>query len=234
MYRLSLLHLPPRLYSSKRLAYFLISISTFFWMTFNLHTLIKLNIQQFGPFYSACYYDLSESYIRFTNNFWTIFNCVFCLSTIVLSVLSFKNVRHIRAVPRKQRQQIRLMTKKDFQLLRCLFVQDVVYISVSIILSLYSIYQTVTRNQIRSSLKQTIDDSLYKIFIFIFSTFFCSGFFVFISVSKAFRHEVKQLIFKMLGKDLIPLREEENQQENVKQNCVELRPAVVSTIAISY
>ena len=52
---------------------------------------------------------------------------------IILSIFAFKNVRHIRAIPRQQRHQIRSMTKKDFQLLRCLFVQDIVYIIFSII-----------------------------------------------------------------------------------------------------
>ena len=44
---------------------------------------------------------------------------------IVLSILSFKNVRHIRPVPRQQRKQLRSMTKKDFQLLRCLYVHNI-------------------------------------------------------------------------------------------------------------
>ena len=38
-----------RLYSSKRLAYFSISISTFFWIVFNFHILIKVNIQELYP-----------------------------------------------------------------------------------------------------------------------------------------------------------------------------------------
>ena len=41
---------------------------------------------------------------------------------IILCIFAFKNVRRIRAIPREKRHQIRSMTKKDFQLLRCLFV----------------------------------------------------------------------------------------------------------------
>ena len=38
-----------RLYSSRRLAYFSVSIGTCFWLLFTLHVLIKVSVQQFGP-----------------------------------------------------------------------------------------------------------------------------------------------------------------------------------------
>ena len=47
---------------------------------------------------------------------------------IILSILSFKNVRGIRSIPRRQRRTGRIMRKEDFQLLRCLFVKDIIYI----------------------------------------------------------------------------------------------------------
>jgi hypothetical protein len=50
-----------RLYSSRRLAYFMISISVFFWIVFNFHILVKVNIQQFSPSDFVCYYNLSKS-----------------------------------------------------------------------------------------------------------------------------------------------------------------------------
>jgi hypothetical protein len=190
---LSSQNLDTRLYSSKRLAYFSISISTVFWVIFNLHILIKVNIQQFSPSVFVCFYDVSSAYADFVTYSLVIFNCLFCLLMIIMSILSFKNVHRIRAIPRQQRQQIRSMTKKDFQLLRCLFVQDVVYISVSLLPSLYSIYKTVTKNQTRTSLQEAIADFLDNFFTFIYFIF---------CVSKAFRNELKRCTYKILGKYL--------------------------------
>lgn len=204
-----------RLYSSKRLAYFLIGIGTLFWLLFNTHILVKVTIQRFGISAFACYYDLSAGYLNFVNYSLTIINCLFCLLMIVLSILSFKNVRRIRAIPRRQRREVRWMTKKDFQLLRCLFLQIVVYILVTICSTFYSLHKVITRDQQHSPLKRAIVDFLENIFTITYFIFFCSSFFIFICVSKAFRQEMKQLIYKMVGKDLPVLsREEEHAHED--------------------
>ncbi|CAF2713325.1 unnamed protein product [Rotaria sp. Silwood2] len=221
-----------RLYSSKRLAYFSISLSTFFWVVFNLHTLIKVNIQEIGPSIWDCYFDYSEWYLRFVTYSLMIFNCLFCFLMIILSIFAYKNIRHIRCIPRNQRKQVRSMTKKDFQLLRCLFVQDIVYISVSLVPALYSVYATSTRDQIRTPFEETIIYFLQNLFTFIYFTFYASSFFIFVTVSKAFRHELKRFIFKILGKDLAALREEDNKPENMEQNNTNLNIPVVSTIVI--
>ena len=100
-----------RLYSSKRLAYFSISISTLFWFIFCFHALVKVNIQEISPSSFMCYYDFSEFYLHFVSYSSLIINSLFCIIMIILSIVSFKNVRHIRALPR-QRGEIRLMTKR--------------------------------------------------------------------------------------------------------------------------
>ena len=218
-----------RLYSSRRLAYLLLGIGTLFWMLFNIHILVNVNIQQFGISVFACYYDLSITYLNFVNYSLTVINCSFCLLMIVLSIFSFKNVRQIRAIPRRQRREVRSMTKKDFQLLRCLFLQTVVYILVTICSTFYSPYKVISRDQKRTPLQQAIVDFLDNLFTFIYFIFFCSGFFIFICVSKAFRQEVKQLIYKMVGKDLLALpREEEHGHEDLEKRKTELVVGVVS------
>ncbi|CAF4916902.1 unnamed protein product [Rotaria sp. Silwood1] len=191
-----------RLYSSKRLAYFSISLSTFFWIIFNF---------------------------QFVTYSLMIFNCFFCLFMIILSIFAYKNVRHIRCIPRNRQYQIRTMTKKDFQLLRCLFIQDIVYIFVSLIPALYSVYITSTKDQIRTPLEESIVYFLQSLFTFIYFTFYGSSFFIFFIVSKAFRHGLKRFIFKIIGKELMTLREEDNRQENNEN----LNIPVVSTIILS-
>ncbi len=204
-----------RLYSSKRLAYFSISISTIFWFVFFFHVLIKINIQELYPSYFLCYYDLSGSYFQFVSYSSLVLSCLFCLVIIVLCMFAFKNVRRIRAIPRQQRQQIRTMTKKDFQLLRCLFIQDFVYIIFSIGLTVFDVYQAATIHQIRTSLEQAIVDFFYKLFILLNYVPYCASFYILVVASKAFRNELKRMICKLCGKDSITIREEENKQENV-------------------
>jgi hypothetical protein len=145
-------------------------------------------------------------------------------------MFAFKNVRRIRAVPRDKRHEIRSMTKKDFQLLRCLFAQDIVFIIFGTTLAIFYIYQALKKNQIRTILERTIVNFLQNLVNFLFDIPYCSNFFVFLIVSKAFRHELKRIMYKIIGKDLAPIREEENRQENVGRDNVELN--VVSTIVL--
>ena len=204
-----------RLYSSKRLAYFSISINVFFWIVFYSHLLIKVNIQQPSSSTPLCYFALSPTYLAFVSYFTLIINTLSCLAMVILSILSFKNVRSIRAVPRQQRQQIRTMTKKDFQLLRCLFAHDVVYTIFSIGFMINMVYDTAVINKIQTPLEQAIKDFFENLTNFFHHIPFCASFFIFIGLSKAFRHELKRMIYKIVGKDLIVLRDEEKRQENV-------------------
>ncbi|CAF1467430.1 unnamed protein product [Adineta steineri] len=219
-----------RLYSSKRLAYFSISISTVFWIVFNSHILIKVNLQEFAPFYFVCYYDPSSSYLDFVSYFVAVINVIFDVLMISMSVFAFKNVHRIRSIPRETRNQIRSMTKKDFQLLRCLFFQDVIFIIFGTLISIFYVVDAITKYQNGTILEQAIRNFLYNFMSFIYSTSYSVNVFTFIIVSKAFRHELKRTIYKIIGKDLVPIREEENRQENHERDNVEIN--VVSTIEV--
>jgi hypothetical protein len=131
-----------RLYSSKRLAYFSVSVSTAVWTVC----------------FFICYYSNAIGYQEFVSYSSLIINSAFFVIMIILSITAFKNVRQLRAIPRHQRQQIRSMTKKDFQLLRCLFVQDVVYILFSVSISVYIVYAPATVRKTRTPLEKAFDD----------------------------------------------------------------------------
>ena len=153
------------------------------------------------------YFDLLSSYLNFVSYSTLIFNCLFCLIMIILYIVAFKNVRHIRSIPR---QQIRKMTKKDFQLLRCLFVQDIVYILFSIPFSIFTVYQAATVYQIRTTLQETIVDFINHNSFILHHVPYCVSFYIFILVSKAFRQELKRMIYK-----IILINDEENIELNI-------------------
>ncbi|CAF2577895.1 unnamed protein product [Rotaria sp. Silwood2] len=220
-----------RLYSSKRLAYFSISVSTFFWIIFHIHILIKVNLQEIFSSQYFCDYDQSSFYVDSISYFLISFNTLVCWTMIILSIIVFKNIRHIRIFPRHQRNQIRSMTKKDFQLLRCLFVQDIIYITVSIFSSVFSIYIAATRNQILTPLQQAINDFLDNFFAFLYFMFYCVNFFIFVIISKVFRHELKRMIYKIFGKNLRAIREEDNRQETLNEDNAQRNIVVVNSIS---
>jgi len=220
-----------RLYSSKRLAYFSVSISTFMWIVFYCHVLIKVHIYEIYPSFLICYYDISGFYIKFNSYSNVVINVIFSIVLIILSIMAFKNVRQIRSLPRQQRRQIRSMTKKDFQLLRCLFVQDIICIIFITFPSLYDVYTAVTENNTRSPLEQAIVNFITNFSTFIHHIPYCASFFIFISVSKAFRQEIKRMAYKMCGKNLMTVQEEEHRQQNDARDAIELN-VVVDTIVL--
>ena len=202
-----------RLYSSRRLAYFSVSIGTCFWLLFSLHALVKVNVQHLGPTISFCYYDLERGYQQFISYSLMLFNVLFCLVLLILSAFSFKNVRRIRAIPRQQRNRIRAMNKKDFQLLRCLFAQVIVYIVCSAFPSGYSIYEIATQDQENTLLQETLKRVVLNVLDVLYSTYHATSFFVFLAISKAFRNELKRYLCRLVGQKLDILRAEDQQQQ---------------------
>ena len=218
-----------RLYSSRRLAYFMISINTALVPLFSLHLLIKVHIQELYPSVFICYYDLSSSYINFFIYSSLVISGLIPLVLIILSILSFKNVHHIQSIPPQQRQNIRSMRKKDFQLLRCLYVHNIIYIICSILIVIGIGYSMTIDYETSTTMEIAVDNFLNNFGAFIHYFPYFTSFFIFMCVSKAFRLEVKRIIFKLCHKDLTAVREEENNQHELVNDNIELRD-VISTI----
>lgn len=217
-----------RLYSSKRLAYLSVSICTLVWMIFYIHLLIKSNVHQIGPSTFQCFYDLSQTYLEFISAWFLIITCSFCLTMIILSKLALKNIRYHRPVPRTQRKQMRTMTKKDFQLLHCLFVYDLVYIVCTILLSFYYVYLVSRFDQVQTPLEQVIDNFLEKLLDLIRFIPFCISFGIFSTFSKVFRHELLRMIYQRFSRTPMAQREEENRPEIIEKDSAHVD--VVSTL----
>ena len=222
-----------RLYSSKRLAYFSLSINTFFWCAANTHAVINISVREIFPSYFLCSFISSRIYTDFVTYLSAVLNVTFCLVMIALCAVSFKNVRRIRAVPREKRnQQIRTMNKKDFQLLRCLFVQDLVYICFSMLAILFSVYQAVTRDQTRTAWDRALLNLVGRLVNVLYTMYFASSFFISVIVSRAFRLELKRLIYKIIGKNVNPIREEENQFDTIAKDNAELNVVAVIVLPV--
>ncbi|CAF3672034.1 unnamed protein product [Adineta steineri] len=218
-----------RLYSSRRLAYFSLSVSTCFWLIFFVHVLIEFNIEQVGPFLFICLFYSNGFYSIFLSNSTTIFNLLLFVLMIILSIFSFKNVRQNRLIPRQQRRTFRSMHKKDLELLRCLYFQDLIYLLTSILLIFHTIYGTIINNQIHTSSIQAFKNFLLNLGVFIHHIPFSINFFIYLTISKAFRHEFKRLIYRICG---IQLRRIQGEEENIQQNNVEMNVVSISVVPI--
>ena len=217
-----------RLYSSRRLAYLLISTNTVLWSIFFFHVLIKFDLQQFTPSASTCLFNTLEFYNNFLTYSMLTINVLLFVLMIVLSVLSFQNVRHIRSIPRRQRQTIRTMRKKDFQLLRCLLAKNIIYLTCDSVLFVYFIYSCIPKSQIQTSWDEDRDTFIFNVGSLIYQIPSCAGFYTYIVLSKAFRQSFKRLIWKIIGKDLPIIREEEQQDQEIKHEAKE--SIAISTI----
>lgn len=220
-----------RLYSSKRLAYFSIGISTIIWSIFFLHVLIKFDIQQINPFFSVCLFNLMEFYAIFMSYSMLLINIVVFIVMIILSVLSYKNVRRIRSIPRRQREAGRTMRKKDFQLLQCLFAKDIIYIFSNIFLSAYVIFTTITGSGVRTLWDQQFDRFLFQVGSIFHHIPACASFFIYVPISKAFRQGGQRLVWKIVGKDMPVIREEEPNEQGTGRVIPEM--VIVHTITTS-
>ncbi|CAF3125111.1 unnamed protein product [Rotaria sp. Silwood2] len=222
-----------RLYSSKRLGYFFVSTSLFILSIFSLHILIKVNIQQFTSSVFICYYDVSKLYLNFFIYSTLIISVVIPLALIFLSIIAFKNVRHIRTIPRQQRKQIRSMNKKDFQLLCCLYAHNIVYIVCSILLVVDLVYGTAIRYDIQKSFDRTVDNFLNNFGSFLHYIPYCTSFFIFVCLSKAFRQELKQYIYKICVKNLTTIQEKEGEEFQPARDNPEFNVAVSTIVLVS-
>ena len=211
-----------RLYSSKRLACLSVTAGTCFWVVFYVHILVKMALQQLSASDLICYYDFSGVYFQFVSYSTLIINVSLSAVLIALAILTFKNVRHIRSIPRQQRTQLRSMNKKDFQLLRCLYVHDLVYIVFVTFPSVYAIYLAISKDRVRSPFEQAIDSFITNVGTFLHHIPYCVSFFVHLGISKAFRQELKRLIYGVIGKDVLIIRIETIGQLNDRASKIEL------------
>jgi hypothetical protein len=137
---------------------------------------------------------------------------------IGLSIAAFKQVRHIRVVPHQQRNQVRTMTKKDFQLLRCLFTQDVVFIAFSLWINIYYVYAAVTKDQIRTAKERAIVNFVNNLCVCLYNIPFYVSFLIFVIVSRAFRQELKRIFYKICRENIVVPRKEENKPDVIAIN----------------
>ncbi|CAF1025737.1 unnamed protein product [Adineta steineri] len=136
----------------------------------------------------------------------------------------------MRSIPRQQRQGIRTMHKKDFQLLRCLFMKSIVHIFGDSLIVPYTIYQGIPTSEISTPWELARGRFLFNLGFFIHLLPCCTDFFIYAVVSKDFRQKPKQIVSNIFGQNLVIERNNDKQQE-LRAEPPELR--IVSTIELA-
>jgi hypothetical protein len=216
-------------YNSKRFAYFSVSISTAFWFIFNFPFLVDTNLREVNWSVTVCSYDSATFHFNFVYYCLMTIEILFCLIILILCVVSVKKLCRIWRSRRQSRKQIRPMKIKDFQILCCLFIHDIIYIISSIFSAVFSVYNIATKLQRRTAMRQAMHDFLSDLFILFSFIFYCSSFSIFIFVSKAFRKELKGLVY--MATDVIRIRRRQTHQGDALQNNMESNN-IVSNIDI--
>ena len=122
------------------------------------------------------------------------------------------------------------MRKKDFQLLRCLFAKDIIYIVCNTVLCTYFIYKFIPKSQAQVIQEQQITAFIFNMASFIHHIPFCASFYIYVIISRAFRQSCQRLIWKMFGKDIGVIPEEEPNEGGLGQHAIEM--ATVETIDV--
>jgi len=154
--------------------------------------------------------------------FGTLLPAVLILASIDRLLISSQNVdtrlysskRLAYLSVRSQSQQIRTMTKKDFQLLRCLFAHNIIYIIFSLGMSIYPVYQMISFAKIKSPIEQLISDFFLTVVYTLHHIPYCANFYIYFIISRAFRNEVKRKVSRLFRQQVIPINEEDMNNNN--------------------
>ncbi len=78
-----------------------------------------------------------------------------------MCIFAFKKLRHIRKIRQQKQTYVQPVTKKDFQILRCLFIHDIIYLISAIFSAVLAVYSVATKLQ-----EQAVLDFLSDLFTF--------------------------------------------------------------------
>ena len=196
-----------RIYHSKYLAYIFISLNALFWLPFTTHVFMKINLRKSESSVEHCSYEPNQFHFAYVYYSLLMSDILFVTILCILCFVSFKTIHRIH---KYSDSQLRPIKKRDFQLLRCLFVYNVVYILTNISSTIHAVYTEITRKQSRTESQQVLQNFFGDLFTFIGFIFYASSFFIFFTISKSFRRNFKKLFRNndriVLGKKPIDYR----------------------------
>jgi hypothetical protein len=188
--------------STRRLIFISMIGIGLFWMLVQIHTLIFMEILQFGPGYFVCYYQPGVYTIVMTYHSLIITGF---LPPLLMAIFGFWTVRNVRGIRRVTRPSNTVNTgnvaigrphaiqSKDQQLIRMLLVDIIFFVICKCPAASFLVYQYITRYIEKSEDEQIIEQSIIQLSYFWYFVDNGIGCYTNILVSKTFRTELKRM-----------------------------------------
>ncbi|CAF2634396.1 unnamed protein product [Rotaria sp. Silwood2] len=187
-----------RRWSSSKIAMRLIICSFLFWCLMNIQVLV--------------FYEIQDDNCSFRNGVYAIFFSVYLLiesgifPPLMMLIFGFLTVNNIRKSKRTTRPlsaanvigygHFTGMSRKDLQFSKMLLNQICLWIILNIPNPCYLLYQTITINDTKSSLRLSVESFISNMTYFFIYLEFSLTFFVYTLSSSLFRREFNQLLQK--------------------------------------
>ncbi len=192
--------------STRRLAYISIIGVTLFWILFHSHILFLANITQVAPNSFSCYYQSGVELVFISYYSLVIKAFLFPILLIIFALLVVRNIRKVRRVAsvpaltatgtrmRNDLSTITTSRSRDRQLFLMLFIDIIVYIIFSFMLSAVHVNEQITQYNVKSPVQTQFGLFLRFVAIFINYISTCIGCYTNFLISKTFRIEIKKII----------------------------------------
>jgi hypothetical protein len=191
--------------STRRLAITCIIGLALFWMIFQIHALIYMEIVQVGVNYFVCTFQPGAytSFITYYSLF--IVGLTPPLLMIIFGLLTLKNIRQVQnavhpsslsAIGNTVGHRSDGPRSKDRQLIRMLFMEIIIYLFARFPATIMLIYEQITQHENKSLEQTTIEQWIANITYFIGFIDSCVSCYTNIIVSKTFRKELKRMLFE--------------------------------------
>ncbi|CAF3847169.1 unnamed protein product [Adineta steineri] len=193
--------------STRRLTIISMIVICSFWAIFHIHTLIFIQIVQYGTNYFICTFQ-PGTYTTFISYYSLVVTG--CLPPTLMAIFgcwTVKNIRQIRRVRHNASTRgtgtvvigtQHTLQSKDQQLIRMLFIDILSYIICKYPGTIMLIYQQITQYANKSDERQQIEQAILELTVFLYFVENSIGCYTNMIASKAFRVELKRILLKLV------------------------------------
>ncbi|CAF0905549.1 unnamed protein product [Didymodactylos carnosus] len=206
-------------FTRPKVARVLIPLTLFVFFLMPIHLPILMTIQQSKCIMPGLYNLLWSIYIMLLAGLFPL------ISMAVFGLLACRNIRYLRRriQPSGVSQRIRIKNR-DYQLMKMLFVEVIIYILTTLMYPSYAFYSALTLNASKGT--QRIANEAFVSFLsgsFLLYINNCSTFYIYVFTSTTFRKELRSIAVNYILKYLL----KENSNQGSAQRSSNIGQAVV-------
>ena len=192
-----------RNFSTRRLVSIAMIIMAVFWLAAHIHALIFTHIYQLGPNNYSCYYQTGVYTIIMTYYALVVNGALPPLLMAFFALWTMKNISEVRRTRLDSRANNMnstvigrhfILQSKDYQLVRMLLLDILIFIICKCPASFMLLYQQITDYVDKSTEQRSIEQSILSMTYFVYYIENGVSFYTNMLVSKTFRKELKHTL----------------------------------------